>query len=522
MAKLFKSLNQDTYHVATSTVSREDLASLNQDAYNLGMELSVEEAKLVQYQDGLNDSMEEYEVLTNTTTTSTEALAITIEATKRRLGISGYPALSTESFDNLTVSLEGVFATVVDGIKKIIAKIIAFIKSFWDKLLKFIGIREKQAVAIADQIEENKKKIIGGIAGVNSSANNPIANQAGTTNSSPVKQKAKEAIGNPTSIEEKIKVVEEVTKISVSDTKKESKAGKLIGFVAKTFGITPSQKSTIPDTYDVTSNPLLTRVAVYTGVFNLPFDGITSNSGVDKVRKILSDFIKIEVEMGKAINSSKLGSGNDILADIKKYKDSTKRIREKNTSLPEKIKASSTLKITGPGANVDSKKSFSITKLDNSAITPDTKDGDVIGSIKYYDFSDDSRLMELQDANIVCANINKIKEDYLKQKFEFNKNKVQGYYKKYNALINELDGYKAIIDKEYEGALKQIETIEKNFSNNKDIGDALSAVYKMQTIQLNGGSSNISLVMNVARVLADSVYSLVCIENEYVKELANS
>ena len=241
MAKLFKSLNQDTFCTTASTVSREDLASLNQDAYNLNMELAAEEAKIAQYQDGLNESIEEYEVLANTTTTSTETLAVIIDSTKRRLGISGYPSLSTESFDNLTVSLEGVFATVVDGIKKIIAKIIAFIKSFWDKLLKFIGIREKQAVAIADQIEENKKKIIGGIAGVNSSANNPIANQAGTTNSSPAKQKAKEAITGPTSIEEKIKVAEEVTKISVSDTKKESKAGKLIGFVAKTFGITPTE-----------------------------------------------------------------------------------------------------------------------------------------------------------------------------------------------------------------------------------------------------------------------------------------
>lgn len=511
MAKLFKSLNQDTFYTTASTVATEDLASLNQDAYNLNMELSAEEAKLVQYQDGLNDSIEEYEILANTTTTSTETLAVIMESTKRRLGISGGPSLSNESFDNLTVSLEGIVNTVVDGIKKIIAKIIAFIKSFWDKLLKFIGIREKQAVEIAGQIEENKKKIIGNVTGVSDS-----------TVRSAMGGKTKEAIAKPTSIEEKIKVVEEVTKNSVSDTNKESKVSRLTGFITKVFGISSSQKSTIPDTYDVTSNPLLTRVAVYTGVFNLPFDGITSNSGVDKVRKILSDFLKIEVEMGKTINNSKLGSGNDILTDIKKYKDTTKRIREKNTSLPEKIKASNTLKITGPGANVDSKRCLSITKLDNSAITPDTKDGDVIGSIKYYDFSNDLKLMELQSANIVCDNINKIKEDYLKQKFEFNKDKVQSYYKKYNELINELDGYKTIIDKEYEGALKQIESIEKSFSNNKDIGDALSAVYKMQTVQLNGGSSNISLVMNVARVLADSVYSLVCIENEYVKELANS
>ena len=167
MAKLFSPYYGNTNKIYTAKISTEryDLAELNEQAGALSVEMLELQHKVELYTDGFIASCEELDNLFNVSHSEESVTKQALYATSRRLGIS------LESFDGVMISREGMIGSIIDGLKKMIAKIIEFFKMLWDKLLKFLGIRKKQVkevVAQSDEIKEELKSAIAGRATGNS------------------------------------------------------------------------------------------------------------------------------------------------------------------------------------------------------------------------------------------------------------------------------------------------------------------------------------------------------------------
>lgn len=167
MAKLFSPYYGNTNKIYTAKISTEryDLAELNEQAGVLSVEMLELQHKVELYTDGFIASCEELDNLFNVSHSEESVTKQALYATSRRLGIS------LESFDGVMISREGMIGSIIDGLKKMIAKIIEFFKMLWDKLLKFLGIRKKQVkevVAQSDEIKEELKSAIAGRATGNS------------------------------------------------------------------------------------------------------------------------------------------------------------------------------------------------------------------------------------------------------------------------------------------------------------------------------------------------------------------
>ena len=156
MAKLFANSSFATVNVSQaelhnnlySNISVEDL---NEEAHNLSMEMLNDEYTFNRYTDGYDLAIEELENIQ--AVSGTDLIQNTLRTTVRRLGIS------TEGYDCIEISTEGMIGKIIDGIKTLIAKIVEFAKTIWDKLLRLLGIRKAQAIKTVSDTEQTVIKL---------------------------------------------------------------------------------------------------------------------------------------------------------------------------------------------------------------------------------------------------------------------------------------------------------------------------------------------------------------------------
>lgn len=156
MAKLFS--NKDIQNsirinnVDTSNVSLESITDLSLDVQSLNFKIGY-------YLDGLEASVEEFSNIASIKQNEVPGVFMqAAHAAGRRLGVD-ISTISTESLDTVRLSTEGLLSNIWEGIKKIIKKVVDFVKTMWDKFLTLIGIRKKKIIKQLTTFEKLKEML---------------------------------------------------------------------------------------------------------------------------------------------------------------------------------------------------------------------------------------------------------------------------------------------------------------------------------------------------------------------------